>query len=95
VAHGPVGKIAVLATDNSEAQGIRVKSLKELLTLSLQTGESRDTYLNFKNHHTDRHGSDGIRNPSTTWGLALLAGWLTDKVIALDTYIEGSRRNPF
>lgn len=91
VAHGPLKDISHLAKENEEAKGIRVKTLGEMLELSKKTAESEDTYTNFKKHHTDRHGSDGVRNPSTTWGLKLLAGWIKGLVIASDPYREGAR----
>jgi hypothetical protein len=91
VAHGPIETIELHATDNAEAKGIRVKSLGELLELSKQTAESAATYSNFKNFYRDRHGTDGVRNPSTTWGLSLLATWLRENVVALDPYKEGPR----
>jgi len=91
VAHGPIETIELHATDNAEAKGIRVKSLGELLELSKKTAESAATYSNFKNFYEDRHGTDGVRNPSTTWGLSLLATWLMEKVVALDPYKEGPR----
>jgi hypothetical protein len=91
VMHGPLAEIEKVATTNSEANGMRVKSLGELLDLSRKTTQSAETFSNFKNHHTDRHGTDGIRNPSTTWGLGLLASWLKEKIIAADPYIEGPR----
>ena len=91
VAHGPLKDISLLAKENEEAKGIRVKTFGEMLELSKKTAESDDTYTNFKDHHTDRHGSDGVRNPSTTWGLKLLAGWIKGLVIASDPYREGAR----
>jgi len=94
VAHAPLSEISALAKDNEEAKGVRVKSLKEMLELSYRTTDSVDTFKNFKNYYHDRHGSDGVRNPSTTWGLALLTGWLKNLVIAADPYREGARGNP-
>ncbi|NLF25912.1 MAG: hypothetical protein GX589_09690 [Deltaproteobacteria bacterium] len=91
VAHAPLDKIEATAEENSEAKGMRVKSLGELLQLSKQSSASVESYQNFKRLHSDRHGSDGIRNPSTTWGLRLLTEWLRDKVIEADPYREGPR----
>lgn len=91
VAFGPLGEIESLATNNEEAKGMRVKPLAELLAISRQTAESVETFRDFKQHHSERHGSDGIRNPSTTWGLGLLAGWLKEQIIGADTYREGPR----
>lgn len=93
-AHAPLTEISALAKDNEEAKGVRVKTLKEMLALSYMTTDSAETFRNFKEYYQDRHGSDGVRNPSTTWGLALLTGWLKDLVIAADPYREGARGNP-
>ena len=86
VAHGPLGQIENLATTNVEAKGMRVKTLGELLEISKKTSGSIQDFSDFKQQHSERHGSDGIRNPSTTWGLGLLATWLKDKVLSADTY---------
>jgi len=93
-AHAPLSEIATLAKDNEEAKGVRIKTLKEMLELSYRTTDSIETFQNFKGYYQDRHGSDGVRNPSTTWGLALLTGWLKSLVIAADPYREGARGNP-
>jgi 8-oxo-dGTP pyrophosphatase MutT (NUDIX family) len=86
VAHGPLTDIENLATANLEAKGMRVKTLGELLDISKKSSESVQAFSDFKQHHSERHGSDGIRNPSTTWGLGLLATWLKEQVISADTY---------
>lgn len=93
-AHAPLTEISALAKDNEEAKGVRVKTLKEMLELSYRTTDSVDTFQHFKEYYQDRHGSDGVRNPSTTWGLELLTGWLKGLVIAADPYREGARGNP-
>jgi len=85
VGHAPLGVLARSAEDNTEAAGVRVRTLRDLLELSKKTAESEESYLNFRKlHGSTSNGYDGIRNPSTTWGLALLTEWIRDQVIAAD-----------
>ncbi len=91
---GDLSEIERLATDNEkETKGMRVKSLGELAIISLQTSESVDAFDNFKNLHGDPHGTDGMRNPSATWGLSLVTAWLKEQVKKQDTYKDGSPRS--
>jgi hypothetical protein len=89
IAHGPLSKITESATNNSEAVGMRVRSIGELLTLSKKTSESPEAFQDFRKRFPESNGEDGIRNPSTTWGLGLLARWLMGKVIEADSTYRG------
>lgn len=91
LAHGNLSRIEALAVDTVEAAGIRVKTLGELLEISLRTAESEEAFRNFRKVHGTEGAYDGIRNPSATWGLQQLAQNLKYKVIASDTYKEGPR----
>ena len=92
VAHAPLESIEALSKDNAEAKGIRVKTLQEMLDLSYKTSDSEHVYQNFKQYYSDRHGSDGVRNPSTTWGLKLFTQWLKELVVRSDPYRDGGSR---
>ena len=83
--HAPLDVLARSAESNTEAAGVRVRNMRDLLELSKKTAESEESYLNFRTlHGTTLNGYDGIRNPSTTWGLALLTEQIRDLVIAKD-----------
>jgi hypothetical protein len=83
--HAPLEVLARSAENNTEAAGVRVHTMADLLEISKKTADSPESYLNFrKQHGSISNGYDGIRNPSTTWGLALLTEWIRDQVIAAE-----------
>jgi hypothetical protein len=84
VAHAPLADIARYAENNTEAKGVRVRTLRDLLELAKKTADSKESFTNFKAIYGDGPNYDGIRNPSTTWGLALLARWIRDRVIEME-----------
>ncbi|HMO02292.1 MAG TPA: hypothetical protein PKD37_06450 [Oligoflexia bacterium] len=87
-------RLEQLATDNIESKGVIARSIGWLLEVAKKTTESVETYKNFqeKYPHYVYGAHDGVRNPSTTWGLGLLLNWLMDRVIESDPYKDGGAR---
>jgi hypothetical protein len=78
IVNGPVNLIEQDSNENEEAAGMKVFTLSQLVDISANSSKDVSNFDNYRKIYSADH--DGIRNPSTTWGLRLFVDWLIHKL---------------